>query len=92
MQVDSYIFKSPYHSPVQTGQVDPTSKKEEPQESKTEVKNDVVSETPQNTASYKAEQKQAQNVANSTSNISLQGALDFFSNVNSQVKAQQAYA
>ena len=94
MQVNSnsYIFKSPYPSPVQTGQVDPSAQKESTQESSDTTQTSVASSSGQEAKSYQAEQKQSYNVANASGTNNLQSSIDAFSTVNSQVKAQQAYA
>ena len=90
-QANSYVFKSPYSSPVQTGQPDPTAQKEtSAYESKTEV--ETTTPTQQQASSYVSEQKQSQNVANASANSPLQNSLDLFTNISSQLKAQQAYA
>ena len=95
MQVNSYVFKSPYPSPIQTGQPDPLAKKEaEAFESTIKEQAQPKDETAQKAKAYSYEAKSASssNVANATSVSSLQSSLDRFSEVNSQVKAQLAYS
>ena len=96
MQVNSYVFKSPYPSPVQTGQPDPLAKQEQESfDATTKELNEPKDETTQEAKAYSYEAKKglsSTGVSTLDSTHSLQSSLDRFSAVNAQVKAQLAYS
>jgi len=56
MQIPQYIFKSPYSSPIQVGQLDPSSVKEDTSSAQTFT---APNETVQKAQSLQQEQKQS---------------------------------
>ena len=90
MQVNSYIFKSPYPSPVQTGQPDPLAKKE--QESFQESIKQIAEPKSETLQEAKAYSSKADGVrADIGLASSLESSLERFSEINAKVKAQIAY-
>ncbi|MFY9142401.1 hypothetical protein [Sulfuricurvum sp.] len=90
MTVASYLFQSPYSSPVQIGRKDPLAKEE------------VTSDTPQNAVKEKAsvpQETKANPALSNKSSISLtafsgtegKAAADTFNAVNTKVQAQSVY-
>ena len=92
MNVQSYTFKSPYPSSMQTGTAVPQPEEQKPLEvPKTE---EVKGETEQKVESYVSSlgNSNSINVANSSTDSALSSSLSEFTQINTQVQAEQAYS
>lgn len=90
MEVQKYVFQSPYSSAVQVGRLDPAS-------SDTQLAVDALAsagnETQIEAESYKFESTLSSvNVAISSTDSGVSSSLDTFSTLNTQVQASQAYS
>jgi fatty acid/phospholipid biosynthesis enzyme len=92
MEVQSYLFQSPYHTSVQVGRPNPAAEEEESAvESQT-----LVAASDQKNSSLeqvlKLSQADSVNVAVSLSNSGVSSALAQFSDLNAAVQEQSAYS
>lgn len=95
MNVMSYVFQSPYPSPVQTGRPDPLSKVEEepkrsveePVPSSTKVQPNADAFIAQATSSWKSV-----NIAASSTDSAVSNSLTAFTRLNAQTQATNAYS
>ena len=92
MEVQQYIFQSPFTSSVQVGRVDPSSVKseEKPQEEATETKVQEQDNTLES-LDLQTSSAAAINVATSTSNQGVSQSLEKFSALNALAQAQTAF-
>lgn len=94
MKVSSYIFQSPYPSPIQIGRPDPLAKtEEEPKKAVEELSQ--TSKKPQPSAeAYLAQATgtgASVNVAASSTNSGVSSSLSEFTTLNTQTQASEAY-
>jgi hypothetical protein len=91
MDVTRYTFQSPYPNQIQIGQVDPSTKQQEEQNSEIAKLNEQNNDSLRAADSYNFEQKQGIKSAVNASENTL-SALTSFNQVNTQTQALAAYS
>lgn len=94
MNVTSYIFQSPYPSPVQIGRPDPQAKVEDEPSKVAEAPIQTSSKTQPGADAYVAQATKSGgsvNVASSSTDSGVSSSLQSFSSINKQSKVIEAY-
>lgn len=96
MTVPSYIFQSPYPSPVQFGRPDPVAQAQEKAQENTEQLSTTPTAVQQEAQTYEhsvtSSTGSSVNVAASTADSGVSSSLAEFTSVNSQQQAAAAYS
>ncbi len=93
MNVQTYVFQSPYPSAVQVGRPDPQSQTQEDTNVAVDAISTAGNQTLRDAKDYKAQQSTGAsvNVAASSSDSGVSGSLEEFSTLNAQSQAVGAY-
>jgi hypothetical protein len=96
MTVPSYIFQSPYPSPVQFGRPDPVAQAQQEAEENTKQLSNTATPLQQEANSYEysvtSQTGSSVNVAASTADTGVSSSLAEFTTVNNQQQAAAAYS
>ncbi len=92
MNIQSYTFTSPYPSQMQMGKAVPEPEEQKPLEAP--KAQEIKSETAQKADSYVSSisSSSSVNVANSSTDSAVASSLSEFTQINTQVQAEQAYS
>lgn len=94
MNVGSYIFQSPYPSPIQVGRPDPQAKMEEGSGNTAEASVQPAVKAQPDASAFVAQKTKpvpSVNVVASSTNSALSSSLESFSSINKQAKVVEAY-
>ena len=95
MNIPSYIFQSPYPSPIQVGRPDPQAEKQEveskPVETLTQTTNRVQPSSEAYIAQATGSAGASVNVAASSTDSGVSSSLGEFTNLNNKSQAAEAY-
>jgi len=94
MEVQKYVFQSPYHSSVQVGRPDMQAQAQQSQNSAVDAISKTDKQTTQVSNEYIANRSSGAsvNVAVSSTNGSVSASLENFSALNTQIQASEAYS
>ena len=93
MQVNSYVFQSPYPQQIQFGTPDPVAQAQQKAAEAVEQIPRITNETANRAEAYSGSSGALSvNVANATSNAGVSGSLAEFTSVNTQLQAAEAYS
>ena len=96
MNIPSYIFQSPYPSPVQFGRPDPVAQAQQQAQENTEQLSNTATPLQQEAQTYEysvtSSTGSSVNVAASTADSGVSSSLAEFTTVNSQQQAAAAYS
>ncbi len=94
MKVESYVFQSPYPSPVQLGRPDPLAQAEEKTTEAVNSIADATNQSKRDAQNYKAQLSSGAsvNVAASSTDKGLSSSLSEFTALNAKAQATGAYS
>ncbi len=94
MKVNSYVFQSPYPSPIQVGRPDPQAQTQENTNADVNAIADAGNQSKRDAQSYKAQISSGSsvNVAASTTDSKVNSSLGEFTTLNAQTQASEAYS
>ena len=95
MNIPSYIFQSPYPSPIQVGRPDPLAQKAEEESKPVETLAQATNKAQPNADAYLAQvtgSKPSVNVAASSTDNSVSSSLGNFISLNNKTQAAEAYS
>jgi len=94
MNISSYIFQSPYPSPIQVGRPDPQAEKQEVESKPVETLTQTTNKAQPNAEAYVAQATSSGasvNVAASSTDSGVKSSLGEFTSLNNKSQATEAY-
>ena len=94
MKVNSYIFQSPYPSPIQVGRPDPQAQTQENTNTDVNAIADAGNQSKRDAENYKAQVSSGAtvNVAASSTDSKVNSSLGEFTTLNAKTQATEAYS
>ncbi len=94
MKVNSYIFQSPYPSPIQVGRPDPQAQTQENSNTSVDAIADAGNQSKRDAQVYKSQVSSGSsvNVAASSTDTKVNSSLGEFTTLNAKTQASEAYS